>query len=57
MARTAAAERANLIREYPKAELAQCGNCGRTFPDVFPAARCPFEYYNSHQSWGRTHNL
>lgn len=21
-----------------------CGTCGRTFPDIYPAARCPFEY-------------
>lgn len=50
MSRTAAAERANLIKMYPTAPLAQCGNCGRTFPDVFPSARCPFEYYNNHSA-------
>lgn len=23
---------------------ATCGTCGRTFPDIYPGARCPYEY-------------
>ena len=48
MARTAKAKAAGLFKMYPDAEIAQCGNCGRRFPDVFPSARCPFEFYNNH---------
>lgn len=33
-----------LRAEYPGAELATCGTCQRSFPDVFPASRCPWEY-------------
>lgn len=28
----------------PGPDWATCGTCGRTFPDIYPAARCPFEY-------------
>lgn len=31
-------ERAEAIGE------AECETCGRTFPDIYPSARCPFEY-------------
>ena len=24
--------------------VAECGTCGRLFPDIYPSARCPFEY-------------
>jgi hypothetical protein len=27
-----------------KIDLVECGTCGRKFPDLYPAARCPFEY-------------
>lgn len=43
MVRTIKADQARLFREYPDAESAECGHCRRTFPDVFPAGRCPFE--------------
>lgn len=33
-----------LSEQYPNAEQATCGTCGNSFPDVFPSARCPFEY-------------
>jgi hypothetical protein len=28
--------------------LVECGTCERKFPDLYPAARCPFEYYFGH---------
>jgi hypothetical protein len=27
-----------------KIDLVECGTCERKFPDLYPAARCPFEY-------------
>jgi len=24
--------------------VATCGGCGKTFPDIYPSARCPYEY-------------
>lgn len=24
--------------------IVTCGVCGRSFPDIYPSARCPFEY-------------
>lgn len=27
----------------PDSTWVTCGSCGRTFPDLYPAARCPFE--------------
>jgi hypothetical protein len=28
----------------PQPDWLTCGTCGRAFPDIYPAARCPFEY-------------
>lgn len=34
-----------LFDQYPKVtDVAICGSCGLSFPDVFPSARYPFEY-------------
>lgn len=32
------------IGSLPSNELVTCGTCGRSFPDIYPSARCPFEY-------------
>ena len=28
-------------------ESCTCGTCELTFPDLYPSARCPFEYFHS----------
>ena len=38
------AELAQQAMEERRIGLVTCGTCERTFPDLYPAARCPFEY-------------
>lgn len=45
-----------LREEYPNTELAECGHCHRQFPDVFPSARCPFEYWHKTRERRRIHD-
>jgi hypothetical protein len=44
-------------REYPNADIATCGFCGRSWDDSHPStwtpapsARCPFEYDHEHNN-------
>jgi hypothetical protein len=46
--RVVAAELALEAMSERKIDLVECGTCGRKFPDLYPAARCPFEYYFGH---------
>lgn len=32
-----------------RSAVAECGECGRLFPDIYPSARCPFEYEHAQQ--------
>lgn len=31
------------LHAAPDSTWATCGTCGRSFPDLYPSARCPFE--------------
>lgn len=31
-------------------DTATCGTCGKTFPDIYPSARCPYEYDHESES-------
>lgn len=31
------------VGSVPAADLVTCGTCGASFPDIYPAARCPYE--------------
>jgi hypothetical protein len=45
--RVIAAELAGEAAAERKIGYVECGTCHRLFPDLYPAARCPFEYDHS----------